>query len=107
MISIYCISVSPQVLWIGTATLNMFLLILEKGRGRETHHCERNIDWLPPVHTPTGLETWACTLTWNRTDDLLVHRTKLNQVLASAGSSTLKETSYNQSYHRLTDINKS
>ena len=41
----------------------MFLLILEseKGREKEKHQCERNINGLPPAQNPTGEAT--CNLT--------------------------------------------
>ena len=51
------------------------------GRGeREKLMCERNIDWLPLTHAPTGdwPATQACALTGNQTVNPLVHRPVLS-----------------------------
>ena len=56
-------------------------LFLEMGRGeREKLMCERNIDWLPLTHAPTGdwPATQACALTGNQTVNPLVLRPALN-----------------------------
>ena len=41
----------------------------ERKRGREISMCERNIDWLPLIHTPTKdwPTTQECALTGNQT----------------------------------------
>ena len=54
----------------------VFTLFLERGEGREKER-EKNIDQLPAT-------TQACALTGNRTGDLSLCRTKLNQ-LSHAG----------------------
>ena len=52
-------------------------MLLEREEGRE-----RNIDQLPPVHSPTEFEptTWVCALTGNQTHNLSVMGRCSNQL---------------------------
>ena len=69
--------------------INLFIF---RERGREGEREERNINvWLPLTHPLLGTwpETQACSLTGNRTGDLLVHRPALNPLSYTSQGSIL------------------